>query len=62
MQIRFNSAITVLKRFNDWSFALTPAIKIRRSDMFASEASYYFIVHWLVFQVYMQITTKKIQK
>ena len=59
MKIKFYSAITVSKRFNDWSVALTPSIYIWRSDVLASEASYYFIVHWLVFQAYVQIITKK---
>ena len=62
MQIRFNSAITVSKRFSEWVFAITPSIYISRSDVFASEASYYIVARWIVFQFYVQIITKKKQE
>lgn len=59
MKIKFDHAITISKRYNDWVFAITPCIYICRSDVFASEACFYINVRWLVFQVYIQIITKK---
>lgn len=51
--------ITVSSIFNDWTFMLTPAIFVKRSDKFYDEAAYYIGIHWLVFQAYVVLTKKK---
>lgn len=51
MKHYISSHITVSEIFNDWTFMLTPAIFIKRSDKFCDEAAYYIVLQWLLFQV-----------
>lgn len=47
------------KETNDWQFVLTPALYIRRGDVFADEAAYYIGFSFLWFQAYILVTRKK---
>ena len=53
------SHITVSEIFNGWTFMLTPAIFVKRSDKFCDEVAYYLVLQWLVFQVQIVFTKKK---
>lgn len=44
---------------NDWQFVLTPALYIRRGDVFADEAAYYIGFSFLLFHAYILVTKKK---
>ena len=44
---------------NDWQFLFTPALYIRRGDVFADEAAYYIGFSFLLFQAYILVTRKK---
>ena len=59
MKHYISSHITVSEIFNDWTFMLTPAIFVKRSDIFCDEAAYYIVLQWLVFQVQIVFTKKK---
>lgn len=59
MKHYISSHITVSKIFNDWTFMLTPAFFIKRSDKFCDESAYYIVMQWLVFQVQIVFTKKK---
>lgn len=51
--------ITISKKTNGWQFVLTPALFIRRDDVFADEAAYYITFSFLWFQAYIVVTKKK---
>lgn len=47
------------KRINFWAFILLPTIFVTRQDVLASEAAYYIVIEWLMFQAGLRITKKK---
>ena len=59
MKVNLIAKLTRSECTNDWTCLLLPTIAIKRSDIFTDESAHYIILHWLIFQVYVRIITKK---
>ena len=59
MKIKTTFCISVSREYHSWYFQFLPVIAITRQDVFADEAAYYFVVHWLVFQMNIRFTRPK---
>lgn len=59
MKIELFADITASRNINEWVVILIPTIALKRSDELADEACRYIIFHFLVFQIYVRIISKK---
>lgn len=59
MKIELFTDITASRDINEWVVILIPTIALKRSDVFTEEACRYIIFHFLVFQIFVRIITKK---
>jgi len=56
---RIYTGISKSNETNDWQFLFTPALWVRRDDVFSDEAAYYIGFSFLLFQAYILVTKKK---
>ena len=57
--IRIYTGITKSNKTNDWQFLFTPALWVKRYDVFSDEAAYYIGFSFLLFYSYILVTKKK---
>ena len=60
MKLYFNARMMLSKTTTDWVVAFIPCLFLSRHDVFSDEAAYYFGFIWLVFQINIVITRKKL--